>query len=241
MVSQSRRWMLVAVAWRSRRAAVAEADRRSRSRQRRRPARHRSVLTDADYARAEQYMTYNTTPLVLRSGVRPAFLPDGRFWYRDHDGQRAARRSSSIRSKAPKARAICRPAPKPAGGRRRTRRRPAAGGRAGRGAQTTCPSPDGKQSVFIRDWNLWVRDVASGKETRADDRRRQGLRLRHRQCRLVARATGRSWCGRPTRSRSRPSSRISATSARCTWSAPRPGIRSCRPGSIRCPATRWSR
>ena len=26
-------------------------------------------------------------------------------------------------------------------------------------------SPDGKRAVFIRDWNLWVRDVASGKET----------------------------------------------------------------------------
>ena len=26
-------------------------------------------------------------------------------------------------------------------------------------------SPDGKRAVFIRDWNLWVRDVATGKET----------------------------------------------------------------------------
>jgi dipeptidyl aminopeptidase/acylaminoacyl peptidase len=26
-------------------------------------------------------------------------------------------------------------------------------------------SPDGKLAVFIRDWNLWMRDVASGKET----------------------------------------------------------------------------
>ena len=26
-------------------------------------------------------------------------------------------------------------------------------------------SPDGHRAVFIRDWNLWVRDVASGKET----------------------------------------------------------------------------
>lgn len=26
-------------------------------------------------------------------------------------------------------------------------------------------SPDGKSAAFIRDWNLWVRDVASGKET----------------------------------------------------------------------------
>ena len=30
-----------------------------------------------------------------------------------------------------------------------------------------CPSlsPDGKRAVFIRDWNLWVRDVATGRNT----------------------------------------------------------------------------
>ena len=26
-------------------------------------------------------MGYNTTPLVVRSGVRPNWLPDERFWY----------------------------------------------------------------------------------------------------------------------------------------------------------------
>jgi hypothetical protein len=26
-------------------------------------------------------------------------------------------------------------------------------------------SPDGKRGAFIRDWNLWVRDVATGRET----------------------------------------------------------------------------
>src|SRR5690348_14641652 len=40
------------------------------------------VLTAADYARAERFMTYNTTPLVLHSGVRATWLPDDRFWYR---------------------------------------------------------------------------------------------------------------------------------------------------------------
>src|SRR5687767_14581538 len=40
------------------------------------------ALTAADYARAERFMTYNTTPLVLRSGVRATWLPDDRFWYR---------------------------------------------------------------------------------------------------------------------------------------------------------------
>src|SRR3982750_2260493 len=39
-------------------------------------------FTAADYVRAEKLMGYNTTPLVLRSGVRPVWLPDERFWYR---------------------------------------------------------------------------------------------------------------------------------------------------------------
>src|SRR5690349_12319734 len=40
------------------------------------------ALTTADYARAEKFMTYNTTPLVHRTGVRPTWMPGERFWYR---------------------------------------------------------------------------------------------------------------------------------------------------------------
>ena len=38
-----------------------------------------------------------------------------------------------------------------------------AGGRGG--APPVTLSPDGKRAAFIRDWNLWVRDVATGHET----------------------------------------------------------------------------
>jgi dipeptidyl aminopeptidase/acylaminoacyl peptidase len=43
----------------------------------------------------------------------------------------------------------------------------AADGPPRRGAppRNDAPSPDGKLSAFIKDWNLWVRDLASGKET----------------------------------------------------------------------------
>src|SRR5215471_13681325 len=46
------------------------------------PAFAQPKFTTADYQRAEKFMTYNTAPLVLRSGVRPNWLPDDRFWYR---------------------------------------------------------------------------------------------------------------------------------------------------------------
>ncbi|MEX2285266.1 MAG: DPP IV N-terminal domain-containing protein, partial [Gemmatimonadota bacterium] len=40
------------------------------------------------------------------------------------------------------------------------------GGRAGGagGAPPLTLSPDGKRGAFIRDWNLWVRDIATGQE-----------------------------------------------------------------------------
>lgn len=40
------------------------------------------ALTAVDYARAERLLNYNTTPLVFRSGIRPAWLRGDRFWYR---------------------------------------------------------------------------------------------------------------------------------------------------------------
>ena len=39
-------------------------------------------LTADDYRQAEKFVGYNTNPLVLNAGVRPNWLPDGRFWYR---------------------------------------------------------------------------------------------------------------------------------------------------------------
>ena len=40
------------------------------------------AYTAEDYKRAEKFMGYNTNPLVIRSGVRPTWLADERFWYR---------------------------------------------------------------------------------------------------------------------------------------------------------------
>jgi dipeptidyl aminopeptidase/acylaminoacyl peptidase len=47
-------------------------------------------------------------------------------------------------------------------GARRSPVRPVPG--RGAGADISVPSPDGKRRAFIRDWNLWVRDVATGQE-----------------------------------------------------------------------------
>ena len=114
-------------------------------------------FTAADYARAEKFMPYNTTPLVLRSGIRPAWLTDGqdRFWYRvtTEKGTDAVLVDATTGAKSPCTLAPCRETP------------PSDGGRGGGGAaRMEARSPDGKRAAFIRDWNLWARDVESGKE-----------------------------------------------------------------------------
>src|SRR6266550_5184191 len=118
------------------------------------------ALTTADYARAEQFMTWNTTPLLFRSGVRPTWLAGDRFWYRitTPSGSEAILVDPAKGTKEPGTLPACETALAEAG---------RAGGRAGRGAAAVpiVASPDGKRAVFIRDWNLWVRDVESGKES----------------------------------------------------------------------------
>src|SRR6266568_4702399 len=46
------------------------------------PAFAQTKYTAADYARAEKFMGYNTTPLVTHTVARPNWLADERFWYR---------------------------------------------------------------------------------------------------------------------------------------------------------------
>lgn len=117
----------------------------------------KTVLTKDDYARAERMLSFGTAPYVDRGGVRPTFLPDGRFWYRvltatgseyvlinPADGsRRSAANLADLGVTAPTG--------------------PVGGGRFGGGNAVV--SPDGKKQVYIKEWNLWVKDIASGKET----------------------------------------------------------------------------
>ena len=126
-------------------------------------AQQRPVTAD-DYARAEKFLTYNTTPLVLRSGVRPTWLEDGRFWYRitTENGSEAFLVDPVKATKVSCDLPACRPEPASEPGGR---------GRAGRGsggagqAANEIRSPDGRRVAFVRDHNLWVRERESKKET----------------------------------------------------------------------------
>ena len=116
-------------------------------------------LTAADYERATKFLSFNTSKLVYNTGVNPTWLGDGRFWYsvttptgkqfvliNPADGDRKT--AADLKSLVPEA----------------NDKAPAPGGRRGGGSQEIA-SPDGKKTAFIRDWNLWMKDVATKKET----------------------------------------------------------------------------
>ena len=123
-------------------------------------AQQRAITAD-DYARAEKFLSAHTTPLVLRSGVRPTWLDDGRFWYRvtTEKGSEAFLVDPVAGTKVGCDLPPCKASPAQ-GGRGGGR-----GGGAGAGqGSNEILSPDGKRAAFVRDFNLWVRDVATKKE-----------------------------------------------------------------------------
>lgn len=115
------------------------------------------VFTAADYDRAAKMLGSGTAPLIDRASVRPTYLPDGRFWY-------------MVLTPTGKEYVLI----NPADGSRKTGKTTAeigvtggapggpAGRRGGGGGGT---SPDGKKTAYIKDFNLWVKDIATSKET----------------------------------------------------------------------------
>ncbi len=158
------------------------------------------ALTTEDYARAERFMPYNTTPLMSNGAVRPTWLPRDRFWYRNQTaaGSEFVLVDTSTGARAPAfnqsglAAALTAAVGKTydaahlpfmqftmnddgtmitvtVEGRRWScdvqgkQCSAPAGQRADRSRNETL-SPDGKQAAFIREYNLWVRDIATGTE-----------------------------------------------------------------------------
>jgi dipeptidyl aminopeptidase/acylaminoacyl peptidase len=98
---------------------------------------------------------------VYGAGVRATWLPDERFWYRVNT---PSGMEVILVDPAKGARYSCKTAAdKCAGSIDSSSATPAAAGR--RGPRTPeVRSPDGKRAVFIRNYNLWVRDVATNQE-----------------------------------------------------------------------------
>jgi dipeptidyl aminopeptidase/acylaminoacyl peptidase len=127
------------------------------------PAR---TVTAAEYQRAERLLAPRTMPLVSNMVTAPTWLPDGRLTYRVRPATGAPalmlvdpRGGTKVNCTAEPARCTGVPgagAPTPAAQPQ---------GAARRGGPPETRSPDGTKAAFIRDHNVWVRDVASGAET----------------------------------------------------------------------------
>ncbi len=118
----------------------------------------KKMVTAADYEKATKFLGNNTSKLVDRNDLRPNWLPDGNLWYavtvngaREYvhintkDGKRKT--GKDLKSILPGAAAES----STGGGRRNS--------------SLEVNSPDGKKAVFIRNWNLWLKDIATKKET----------------------------------------------------------------------------
>ncbi|WP_267226632.1 S9 family peptidase [Dyella silvae] len=161
------------------------------------------TLTHDDYARAERFAGYNTTPLVDHAVQSVIWLDNDHFWYRDHDakGDHFVRFDAVTGKTAPAfdhaqlAAALSKALGKPVSadtlgitsfavaadgrldvtlkGKRYLCDTKAEGACSksrdenveGVGNEPVVLSPDKRSEAFVRDWNLWVRDVATGKET----------------------------------------------------------------------------
>ena len=126
-------------------------------------AQQAPVVTAVDYARAERFLRENTMPLVTGLGVQPTWLTGDRFGYRV-----TARGQSQFILVDPSkgTRIACSPETDRCGGaldpREVSRLQPTL---RPPGARPESRSPNGMRAAYIRDYNLWVRDIATGRET----------------------------------------------------------------------------
>ena len=121
------------------------------------------VVTAADYARAERFLRDSVLPLVTGMGVQPVWLLGDRFGYRRAIG---GGRQFILVDPSKGTRVLCSPEIDRCGGALDPREmsRVQAGDRPS-GSRTESISPDGKSAAFIRNYNLWVRDIATSRET----------------------------------------------------------------------------
>jgi dipeptidyl-peptidase-4 len=158
------------------------------------------ILTAEDYARAEKFLRQHTDPLVFGANVRPDWIDEDLFWYRNNipegyefvllDAKKKQRKRAFDHEKL--ARALSEAAGKTyqpfklpfqsfefsddrdslifmVDSRQYTydirQERCTAGEVEKKVDRNAFISPDGTRAAFIREHNLWVRDLETGEET----------------------------------------------------------------------------
>ncbi|MDB4899545.1 MAG: peptidase dipeptidylpeptidase domain protein, partial [Gemmatimonadetes bacterium] len=115
----------------------------------------RPSVTVADYDRAVSFLAPAVNRLVAGGSARGRWLPNDQFVYRS-----TATPDSAYFIVDPAKRTRTRASDQAAFARDES-----GAGRGGRRASSVAVvSPDGRRAAFIRDWNLWMRDLATGRE-----------------------------------------------------------------------------
>lgn len=106
-------------------------------------------LTAADYTKAAQFLSYNTSKLYTWIDPHLHWMDDDKFWYFSEGktfivdpAKKSKEESSSLQESLNE---------NPDAWRTRT--------------SFEVKSPDGSKAIFIKDWNLWIRDLSTKKET----------------------------------------------------------------------------
>ena len=156
-------------------------------------------ITTQDYARAESFLSASTNPLILKASVRPNWLDNNMFWYRNNipeghefilvdakkkkrskafDHQKLASTLNELTGKTVDAKKL------PISGLEFDSKGKITGfsalgkmysydpkkqqaeelGKVVRSFPSAATSPDGKMEAFIKDSNLWTRNLESGVE-----------------------------------------------------------------------------
>lgn len=112
-------------------------------------------LSPEVYSKAESALWWNTSQLVDRMNVRPNWQKDGSFWYKvlDQDGPEFIHYNPETKKKT-----IAKNQDEITAGLSKKKERPKYNYRK------ELLSPDGKNVSFIRDWNLWIRNLETGEE-----------------------------------------------------------------------------
>ncbi len=109
-------------------------------------------FTKEDYQKAAAYSSRELNTLILNGRVNPSWLDNGNFWYKADTS--SGEKFILVNSKSGKKSTYDKLEDIP--GYRASVFRQA--------SRTEVVSPDGNKSAFIKNWNLWVRYLDSGKE-----------------------------------------------------------------------------
>ncbi|KIA91250.1 peptidase S9 [Pedobacter kyungheensis] len=109
------------------------------------------ALTVKDYERAESFMSYNTAKYIDHASVQPNWLEGDKFWY-------------TTKNQSTEQTFLVDPVKKTKTLTTEYKNSPALPARMYRGRNEEV-SPDGKKSILIKDYNLFVKDIASGQLT----------------------------------------------------------------------------